>query len=397
MSTFHRTHSRVASRMPSRALIGVTVATLAVLLATSSALGFGTFVYSKFYLTGDKPYRLATADLDKDGHPDIVVSNCGSAYASVFWNKGDGTFLAPKQLVLGSNTCPYGVAFGDFNKDGKTDVVVSEFNANDVAVFLNEGHRTFKAAAEYDTSPALGPVDLVVSDFNRDGFLDIAVDGYGSSTVAVLKGHAGGFEKAAGQRTVGSKPIAMISGDFNKDGKVDLVTANNGGSTLSLLNGHGNGTFSTPVSLPVGKGPAALAKGDFNRDGELDIAALNTSGQPQTISLLRGAGHGRFHAQRIFGLGVVYPSGLAAGDFDGDHWPDLAVGEYSGAAVLFNNGSGSFVLPPAMFPVYRDFPSDVVAAKLNGDGALDLVFSSLGDDPGGIVDTGGISVLLNHR
>ena len=377
-----------------RSVIGAVAAIVAMLTSVSSALAAGDFNSNHFYQTGLQPYRLAVADLDGDGHPDIVVANCGETYASVLWNAGDGTFLSPKKLTTGPNTCPDGAAFGDFNKDGKLDVVVSEYKAGFVAVFLNKGHRKFSAAVKYNVFPATGPIGLAVGDFNKDGKLDIAVDDWGTDAVVLLKGKAAGkFAAASARNPVGHFPEYILANDFGGDGKLDVVTGNTGGTTLSLLNGKGTGKFSAATSLDVGGAIGGLAMGDFDRDGITDLVALD--GTNNDVALFIGEPHGAFHHAATFALGGSYaPAGIAVGDFNGDHFLDVAVGEEIGSSVAFfyGNGQGALTLQSTLY--FGGFlPSDLQAAKFNADSKPDLAVANLGVQGSGVA---GVTVLLNH-
>lgn len=376
-----------------RSAIAIGTAGIGVLLMATSALGFGNFSGGHFYATGSTPYRVGVADVDKDGHPDIVDANEGSTWASVLWNKGNGTFSAPQKLSLGANSAPDGVAFGDFNKDGKLDIAITDFAQSGVVVFINKGHRAFKAGKEFFAGST--PVPIAVADINGDGKLDICVGDYYDSKFWVLTGDGhGSFALPVGGGSVGTNPEHLIVHDFTGDGKLDIVTAAYGGSTLSLVPGHGNGTFAPARTLHVGDGPNGLVTGDFNGDGFPDLATANL--HSNNVSILLGEAHGQFHQQSLIALGgTVWPNGLAVGDFDGNHTLDLAVGEqYRDAiAIIKGNGHGSFALSPTTFNT-GIFPADVQAAKLNADAALDLVSADLGviSDPNG----GGAFVLLNH-
>lgn len=394
MGYAHVSESRWTFRsgLERRVGMGVATAAMALLLSVSSALAVGDFSHSTFYLTGITPYRLAVADVDKDGHPDIVVANFGTTFASVLWNKGNGTFAAPQKLNLGAFSAPDGVAFGDFNKDGKLDIAVSNVNGGDVVVFTNKGLRKFKAGAAYTMGGS--PIALAVGDFNKDGKLDIAVGDYFNDQVVLLKGNGhGAFGMPSGARSVGHRPEYLIAHDFNGDHKLDLVTANYGGSTLSLVIGKGNGKFAAAQTLNVGATPSGLAMGDFNGDGIADLAAANNA--DNNVSVLLGEPQGQFHVQRKFDLGgSVSPNGLAAGDFDGDHKLDLAVGEQfgGGVAILKGDGHGAFDVPGTTFAA-GFLVSDVQTAKLDAGSSLDLAVADLGVIGAG---SGGATVLLNH-
>lgn len=361
---------------------------MALAICASNVLAAGTFGSKTFYASGRDPYRLGVADVDGDGHADLVVPNCGSSFISVLWNKGNGTFKSAVHLAVGAGSCPSSVAFGDFNGHGDVDLAVALYNPGKVAILLNKGNRAFKKPKRY--AAGSGPSPIAVADFNADTKLDLAVAAFGSDAVVILKGLGGGaFAAPSGKRTVGHNPDFLLAKDLTRDGLLDLVTANHGAASMSLLAGHGNGTFAAARTLAVGHMPNGLAIGDFNKDGVTDLATANLG--DNTVSLVLGRPNGTFHGQVVFNLGShTGASGLAAGDFNGDHKLDLAVGEHVAGrvALLFGDGMGSFALPATTYAA-GTAPEYVAAAKLNADQRPDLVVANRKSN-------GGATVLLNH-
>ena len=91
--------------------------------------------------TGSNPYSVATADLNADGRPDLVVANYGSGTVSVLLGNGDGTFGAKTDFGAGSD--PQSVAIADLNGDGRPDLAVANWGSNTVSVLLGNGDGTF--------------------------------------------------------------------------------------------------------------------------------------------------------------------------------------------------------------------------------------------------------------
>ena len=104
------------------------------------------------------------------------------------------------------------IATGDFNGDGKLDLVTANQVSNTVSVFIGNG--TGGCARLRRTPPAARiPTSVAVGDFNGDGKLDIVVANYDSNTVSVLLGNgSGGFATAVTYATGGTGPDARGGG-----------------------------------------------------------------------------------------------------------------------------------------------------------------------------------------
>ncbi|MBZ5661314.1 MAG: FG-GAP-like repeat-containing protein [Acidobacteriia bacterium] len=144
--------------------------------------GDGTFRVGRLFSTElpgytnlNIPNSIAAADLDGDGNIDIVAPMSYPYIAEVFYGKGDGTFDGPFLLPLARAYTQ--IAIADLNKDGKPDLVLSDTNL--IAVIHNEGNRKFGPEVHY----LAGPVgSFTVQDLNGDGFPDIVVANGGLST-----------------------------------------------------------------------------------------------------------------------------------------------------------------------------------------------------------------------
>ncbi len=109
-----------------------------------------------------------------------------------------------------------------------------------------------------------------------------------------------------------------------------------------MLLGNGDGSFQAARNFAVPGFPVSVAAGDFNGDGFPDLAVA--SSQSSHVSVLLGNGDGTFQGATFFVAGNA-PWSVAVGDFNGDEQQDLAVANYNGVAVLLGNGDGSFRAP----------------------------------------------------
>ncbi|MDP2326267.1 MAG: VCBS repeat-containing protein, partial [Gammaproteobacteria bacterium] len=118
------------------------------------------------------------------------------------------------------------------------------------------------------------PWGLAVGDFNRDGKLDIATPNYGVDSVSILIGDGTGGFSAATSFPAGPHPNAIALGDFNNDEILDLAVTNSD-TRVSILIGDGSGAFAAPARfLAYTGGLISIAVGDFNSDGNADLTVV---------------------------------------------------------------------------------------------------------------------------
>ena len=328
------------------------------------------------------------------------------------------SFFTPNTFAVG--TTPHGEAVGDFNGDGKADLVVVNQSANTMSVLPGNGDGTFQLKTDYVTGTE--PFGVVVGDFNGDGKLDVAVANYlgvpaGSGSLSVFLGNGDGTFGPRTDIALLVHPAALTVGDFNGDGRVDLALATQTATSddMTLLLGNGNGTFQAPIttvtdtSNPIGfgfwgGGQSLISTADFNGDGRLDLVVVNNkdlrepfgrgssirSPAPGTVSVLLGNGNGTFQAPRNSATGSGSQS-VAVGDFNGDGRPDFAVSNDSQdiLSVFTNAGGGNFSSSSANLGFISPY---VVAGDFNGDGVTDLALpKNINALQGGIV--AGLKVL----
>jgi hypothetical protein len=307
------------------------------------------------------------------------------------------SFMAPVTYAVG--TGPQAIVAADLNGDGHLDLVTANAGSNSISVQIGNSDGTFQAAQTFATGA--GPGAVAVGDFNGDGKLDIVTANEGDNTVSVLLGNGDGTFQAAKIYAVGSQPVSVAVGDF--DGKLDIVTANQGDDSASLLPGNGDGTFGAAKTVGTFNSPAeSVAVGDFNGDGKLDLAvALRGTdgyfgyyggyypGNSPAVNVLLGNGTGAFSQGNSYGLPSPYevppssfaPPALTAADINGDGNPDLVVTDAgdNGVDVLLNNSNGTFTGPTA-FGSGGSSPESLAVADINGNGKLDLVIANTGSN-----------------
>jgi len=277
-----------------------------------------------------------------------------------------------------------GLAVADFNGDGKLDIAVTDDVAQRVVVYLNNGSGTFSAPISTTLKmSAIGAGAIVAGDFNEDGKQDLIV-------ATVAGGQADIFLSGNGDGTFTEQQVlpgsfgffnAAVT-DINRDSHLDLITGGNGTLYVYLGDGHGNFTQQPFANQGPSDAFFSVAAGDFNNDKNIDF--LTTASNENNIRYFSGNGDGSFNAPATFGNGVVFtPFSLTSADFNGDGKRDLLVGSANVASVVFGNGDGTFQfnasqvyylpIPPAAPGPVSSSPPLVAAADMDGDGKIDAV------------------------
>jgi hypothetical protein len=308
--------------------------------------GDGTFKFSQILRWYLPPRGLAYGDFNGDGKMDIAyvagALDVGNGQ-QITMALGDGT----GRFKLGSPLRTYAyfgwVMAGDFNGDGKLDIAVIRKDV--LAVFLGNGDGTFQ-------TPLLNPLpgshesgQTVTGDFNGDGKLDILwVDSTTGVYLALGKGD-GTFQSpwklvtsGSGWGCPASEAQTVLVDDFNGDGKLDFVACNQAtGNEIGVFLGNGDGTFQQPLLYPLPHGQWEVASGDFNSDGKLDLLITGSEGLVNTNAIMLGNGDGTFQAQQTVSSFGAYTGaqGVATADFNADGLLDFAFINGGGVPVVF--------------------------------------------------------------
>ncbi len=228
--------------------------------------------------------KMVAVDFDGDGYLDLAATDETNNRITVVFNNGTGTFGSEVHLAVtaaeANSVC--GLAFGHLNNDTHFDLITMKNgtgNVPAVSVFLNNGDGTF--GAEVATNLSVGVDfgnDIALGDFNEDGKLDLITDSDTTSNLLVALGNNDGT--FASGTTIDLKipssfdqaAIYNVS-DIDGDGHLDAFTTENGFEKMVILRGQGDGTFIVgilSVGLDMNVMGAAIA--DFNGDGIFDIA-----------------------------------------------------------------------------------------------------------------------------
>lgn len=299
--------------------------------------------------------QMLVGDFNGDGKQDLAILDGNYQTIDVLLGNGDGTFTAgPSSVAFAAS--PQAFAMGDFNGDGIADLAVLTYPSTSIMIFLGNGDGSFTLNATEPQGSGSSLASIVAGDFNRDGKMDLAVSDIYDDLITLLPGNGDGTFGTALSVHSGIQNSPMVAADFNGDGKLDLALAAQGASGASdsivVLTGNGDGTFNEPSFTKVqsSSGDTAMAIGDFNADGIADIALANSS--TNTISVFTGNGDGTFIPFQQNFISYLNETGtlvLGIGDLNGDGRSDVIA------------GTGS--IPVARAYIYLTQPTETASAS----------------------------------
>ncbi len=319
-----------------------------------------------FAALGAEPSVAASGDFNEDGKMDLLVGSTIQGKVTLFLGKGNGLFNTSTEITTGITTSD--IVVTDIDRDGHLDMIVSVSNLNSIKVYRGKGNGSFELSLDVNTG--IAPKQIKVFDSNRDGKEDLAVVNENSNSVSVLLGIGDGTFQAKTDFPVGSAPRFLAVADMNLDGYIDLAVVNQSSSSLSVLIANGDGTFQSHAEYAVGNNPTAMLAIDVNQNGVPDIVTANDS--DSSISVLLGQSDGSV-APKLDYFAYSNPTGIISGDFNGDAKVDLLTtnGNNLSMTLLTGLGNGQYNIA-TQIPTFSG-STNVIAADVNGDGAPDII------------------------
>lgn len=298
----------------------------AVLILTGDGMG-GFSVHSTLN-AGQSPYGVTVADLNGNGHSDLIVTQgtsmpsgndprCGFFIGtSVFLSNGSGGFTHSQCLVAGS--FPVASCVGDFNGDGMKDIAIASRNSHGVSVFLAIAPGVFGSAIHVPNVSSLRATDLRAGQFNAPGPLDLVLAHDEGLTVILGVGNGSFFPV---ETFVTSSPVTAIDvADLDGNNNHDVVFSERDSGIIRVARATGSGGLHPPVAYPVGSRSDHVLLADINSDGLLDLVATDSS--TGMLAILLNQGLGVFGGVQDVAAGAL-PIHLVAADWNQDGMLDL--------------------------------------------------------------------------
>lgn len=350
------------------ATVGSNLTTWSNALASTSVVG----VITPAYYSGSEACQFT--------EPNLLSSNICSSI-SIFNVTGSSFCMSGRlksKVDYATGTTPSSMVVGDFNKDHKIDIAVSNSASSTISVFIGNGDGSFQSKVDYTTTAF--PSYLITDDFNRDGQLDLVAVTSGTARINFFPGVGDGTFGARIDTTTSSTPVFVTSGDFNRDGSLDVFTTRASG-TVNLYTGNGTGNF--PGSFVIGTGTNGETRtGDFNRDGSLDVVA-SMAGALATYS---GTGTTAFSAAAYSVTCTGSTTGMSIGDINNDGKTDVIASCGTTFSINLGVGDGTYLAETTIAKENDSAPS-LLIVDYNLDGKNDLAYvgkngNTLGLKPG---------------
>lgn len=338
------------------------------------------------YPVGADPESVALADFDGDGDLDLVSTVRSPARLSLCRNFGNGAFGPAEFTNLDVNADPASIIAGDFNADGRQDLVVSLRGIDSIQYLPNLGNAVFGPGLTLAVGD--GPTHTIKGDWDGDGDEDLAVSNRLGGTVSIVENlGAGGFQVTQ-TVIVGVGPRGLASGRFQAPpigggaARLDLVVVMHQLRRITFLDGQGDGSFVVGqtiamASIPTDQRPEDVAVADFDQDGDDDVALTISDTTIQDVGLLLQTSPGVFAPTAYYPTGAVHPVGLVAADLDRDGRVDVAAvnSATNFLSVLLNTGGGQLGVAQ-LYTLLGPAADFVTAGDLDRNGYLDLVVTN---------------------
>ncbi len=298
---------------------------------------------------------VAAADFNSDGYPDLVFSNrmeplSFDIASYIYWGSADGFHAADRQDI--SSFGAVDVTVADLDADGNTDILLmnrqsgvpnnqvsaTQSKSGDLFVYWGNPRYKFSEAAISFLPGVTAQADPISSDFNADGFADLAYPSGNGKTLNVFYGSKDGYDSKNGVKIeVPFVVRTVLAADLQRDGYLDIIIGSKLTNEFAVINGR-EGGFKPMELYDFGIPEYSATIGDIDGDGHLDLVF----GSIGDIKILYSDAQGRFNKDKTTSLPVgKYTTKISLADFNNDGTLDIFCHHFSEALKLWENNINS--------------------------------------------------------
>lgn len=331
----------------------------------------------------------AWGDYNNDGFQDLVVvpwnDGCWSCRSPIrfYKNNGDGTFTIGSSVLIDAVLSCNGVAWGDYDNDGRPDVFISRYLNQTNLLFHNDSVDFSQISSGSIVTDVASSTGCAWGDYDKDGWLDLFVSHGQNQNNALYHNNGNGTFTGIFTGSIvndGGDSRGCAWGDYDNDSWPDLFVNNYSNQKPFLYHNNGNGTFTKITNAsPVessGWGSECMWL-DYDNDGWLDLLVTYNSANNR---LYHNNQNGTFTLTNLAPSqewGWSYSSAFA--DIDNDGWIDIFIpkrnmNNFTSANALFKNVNGT-----GFVKITNDIVSQEGGAcdagifgDINNDGKMDL-------------------------
>ncbi|CAF1413812.1 unnamed protein product [Adineta steineri] len=347
----------------------------------------GSFENEIIYSTGllSKPSSISINDLNQDEYLDIIIVNSGTNNIYIFIGYENGKFLLENIYSLSSQLNSQSIGIGDFNQDNQLDIVISNYDSNNIFILIGFGNGSFSSPSIFSTGIISHPFQITINDFNKNNQSDIAIVNFNTDNIFIFIDYYLVQSLTPQLYSSGNTSYLrqLAKGDFNNDSIIDLVAVDSATDKIHLFFGYKNGTFQEKIEYSTGNRshPIAVTVTDIDNDHYLDILVGNA--YSESVGIFYGFGNGNFSSLRTYFTGELSSvAWITVDDCNNDHYLDIFYADrYTDSiGVLLGEGNRTFSNPVRYFCELGSRPLSVATGDFNNDGHVDIATACYGSD-----------------
>ncbi len=319
------------------------------------------------FATTDSPWCVVAADMNDDGHMDIL----SAAYEGdeISWYENDRNENFTEHTISSSADGAMSVVVADVDDDGDLDVLAALWSGNAIVWYENDGYANF---AEHTISATVSlPRSVFAEDVNGDGAMDVLSASEGDDKIAWYEND--GNENFTEHTVSNSADAAycVLASDFNGDGHVDILSGSVGDNKIAWYENDGNENFAERV-ISISEWTHSVFAADIDGDGDADVVS---SFKGDKAVWYANDGTGSF-SERMIASSADDATSVFVADVNSDGHADIVAASYgSGRVTLYKNNGNEGFTEHTISTTALD-ARNVVAADVDGDGYEDVISAS---------------------